>query len=394
MALKGTLKDFSLADIFQLIGIQRKTGVLTLRDKDNVVTVSFVDGNVVAAESQHRRLEDRLGTVLVKTGRLTEDQLQDALRVQRETLNRLGNVLVDRGLIDVDALRDALQIQISQTIYRLFRWQKGEYDFSQETKVDYDKKFVVPLSAESVLMEGARILDEWPMIEKAIGSFETVFRRADVEITSPRNDSPGATTEAEGAVTLSEEERGVHALVDGRRTVQEVVESSLLGEFETCRILYELINRHLLEEVRTQAPRAATVEKAPPRRHIAPFVQGIAYLLLVLLAGGSVFYRMQPWLFEAKRGNRFAACLSPILSASDIDLLDTALASDRLHQIDFALQVYYLLYRAYPPALTHLVSANLLRQDDLLDSQGNLYSYETTQTGYRLQSEGGPSLSK
>jgi hypothetical protein len=295
MALKGTLRDFSLADIFQLIGIQRKTGVLTLKDKDNVVTVSFVDGSVVAAESQHRRLEDRIGTVLVKTGRITEEQLQDALKIQKETLNRLGNVLVDKGLIDVDALRDALQIQITQTIYRLFRWQRGEYDFSQETRVDYDKKFVVPLSAESVLMEGARILDEWPMIEKGIRSFSSVYRRADVEIAA----------------------------------------APLFGEFETCRILYELINRHLLEEVRTRAPQAAPVRDAPPRQRLAPVVQGIAYLLLILVAGGAVFYRLQPWLFDVRQGKRFAASLSPVLGSPDVGMLDRALATDRLHQVGF-----------------------------------------------------------
>ncbi len=388
MALKGTLRDFSLADIFQLIGIQRKTGVLTLKHGEDVVMVSFVQGNVVAAESQHRRLEDRIGTVLMKTGQITEAQLQEALKTQRETLNRLGNVLVDKGLIDVDVLRDALQIQISQTIYRLFRWQRGEYDFSQETKVDYDKKFVVPLSAESVLMEGARILDEWPMIEKGIRSFSTVYRRADVEIASVKQDGSAAAGEAEGGITLSDEERVVHSLVDGRRTVQEVVERSLYGEFETCRILYELINRHLLEEVRTRVPRAAAVE-APPRRRLAPVVQGIAYLLLILAAGGAVFYRLQPWLFDVRQGRRFEACLSPLFARPDVEQLDKALASDRLHQVDFALQVYYLLYRTYPPALTHLVSANLVKQGDLLDSDGNLYGYEKMPDGYRLISESG-----
>jgi len=82
MALKGTLKDFSLADIFQLIGIQKKTGVLTLKNDKEVVTVSFVEGNVVSADALHRRLEDRIGTVLVKSGRITEAQLQEALRIQ------------------------------------------------------------------------------------------------------------------------------------------------------------------------------------------------------------------------------------------------------------------------------------------------------------------------
>ena len=79
MALEGTLRDFSLADIFQLIGLQRKTGVLTLRGKDDTVTVTFLDGKVVGADSLNRRLENRLGTVLIKTGTLSQDQLNRAL---------------------------------------------------------------------------------------------------------------------------------------------------------------------------------------------------------------------------------------------------------------------------------------------------------------------------
>lgn len=44
MALEGTIKDFGLPDIFQLIGLQRKTGVLTLRAKNETVTVTFESG--------------------------------------------------------------------------------------------------------------------------------------------------------------------------------------------------------------------------------------------------------------------------------------------------------------------------------------------------------------
>jgi hypothetical protein len=51
MALEGTLRDFSLADIFQLIGLQRKTGVLTLRGTEDVVIISFQEGRVVGSES-------------------------------------------------------------------------------------------------------------------------------------------------------------------------------------------------------------------------------------------------------------------------------------------------------------------------------------------------------
>src|SRR5436853_7834794 len=114
MALEGTLRDFSLADIFQLIGLQRKTGVLTLRGKDDTVTVTFLDGKVVGADSLNRRLENRLGTVLIKTGTLTQDQLHRALEIQRETLQRLGFILTHYGIVTADALKAALQLQILQ----------------------------------------------------------------------------------------------------------------------------------------------------------------------------------------------------------------------------------------------------------------------------------------
>jgi hypothetical protein len=86
VALEGTLRDFSLADIFQLIGLQRKTGVLTLRAPEDVVTVSFLDGKVVGADSLNKRIEDRLGQVLLKTGAVTQEELDASLRVQMETL--------------------------------------------------------------------------------------------------------------------------------------------------------------------------------------------------------------------------------------------------------------------------------------------------------------------
>src|SRR5437764_548006 len=86
MELEGTLRDFSLADIFQLIGLQRKTGVLTLRTKDDTVTVTFLDGKVVGADSLSHRLENRLGHVLIKSGLLQQDQLNRALEIQKETV--------------------------------------------------------------------------------------------------------------------------------------------------------------------------------------------------------------------------------------------------------------------------------------------------------------------
>src|SRR5438093_4146501 len=122
MALEGTLEDFSLADIFQLIGIQRKTGVLTLKNSVETVTVTFHNGMVIGADTSPKKLEDRLGKVLVKTGLISFDQLKEALLHQEKTLQKIGFILVDQKYISRGELKDALQIQVTQMIYRLFRW--------------------------------------------------------------------------------------------------------------------------------------------------------------------------------------------------------------------------------------------------------------------------------
>ncbi len=388
MALKGTLKDFSLADIFQLIGIQKKTGVLTLKNDKEVVTVSFVEGNVVSADALHRRLEDRIGTVLVRSGRITEEQLQGALRIQKNTLQRMGSILVENKFIDPNALRDALQIQISAMIYRLFRWRDGEYDFTQEERVDYDKEHVAPMSAESILMEGARILDEWPMIEKGIKSFSTVFRHANVEIAAAARAGAGTgEDDAARAVTLSEEDRKVYQLVDGKRTVQEIVERCSLSEFDTCRILYELIGRQLLEEVRTAGSRAAAAAPAPavaaPRTSSRALL-GIGYFILVVAAGGLVMRRGETIARGFMQGCSAAPYLAPLIRQEEVRSIRNAIARSRMQRIDFAIQVYYLRNRGYPEDLPRLVTDHLVKPSAILDPLGKPFQYEVLPGGYRI----------
>src|SRR6266852_6073529 len=264
MALEGTLRDFSLADIFQLIGLQRKTGVLTLRGKDDTVTVTFLDGKVVGADSLNRRLENRLGTVLIRTGTLSQDQLNRALEIQKETLQRLGFILTHYGIISAESLKHAIQLQIMQIVYRLFRWKDGDYHFSQETTIEYDRDNVVPISAESILMEGARMIDEWPIIEKRIRSYDMVFRKkvtdqelvvvgaddAD-EVDFSTDDSHSRKRRGAGEkIRISQEEKAIYNLVDGKMPVGDIVEMSGLSEFDTNKGLYELLTRDLIEEVR------------------------------------------------------------------------------------------------------------------------------------------------
>lgn len=381
MALEGTLRDFSLADIFQLIGLQRKTGVLTLRSKDDTVTVTFLDGKVVGADSLSHRLENRLGNVLIKSGVLTPDQLGRALEIQKETLQRLGFILTHYGIISSDSLRGAIQLQILQIVYRLFRWKDGDYHFSQETTIEYDRDNVVPITAESILMEGARMIDEWPIIEKRIRSYDMVFRKklTDQEIVVSDDadevdfDEPTAGRRKRvgqgDKIRISAEEKAIYNLVDGTMTVGDIVEASRFAEFDTNKSLYELLTRDLIEEVRGQSAQAV-IEQAPlDEAQIAqtpvplPLVVVLALLAIVSLATS----------FKNPL-NAFGPLGAPAARASSIGEVRKAISTERIQSIGRAIEAYTSILGRAPQKLTDLVPF-YLSESVLIDPWGRPYSY-------------------
>ncbi|HEX8620324.1 MAG TPA: DUF4388 domain-containing protein [Thermoanaerobaculia bacterium] len=380
MALEGTLRDFSLADIFQLIGLQRKTGVLTLRSKEDTVTVTFLDGKVVGADSLNRRLENRLGSVLIRTGYLTQDQLNRALEIQKETLQRLGYVLTHYGIISAESLKEAIQLQIMQIVYRLFRWKDGDYHFSQETTIEYDRDNVTPISAESILMEGARMIDEWPIIEKRIRSYDMVFRKklTDQEIVvvgadeADEIDFDGRPLKKKKAgftdtIRISQEEKSIYDLVDGTMTVNDIVEVARLPEFDTNKALYELVTRDLIEEVRGPSAEAVIQQSAPlDDTEVAETPVPLPLVvLLVLLALASLVTSVKNPL------NHFRPLTGGI---SSMTATRKAISLQRIEAIGQGLEKYNDVHGRLPTDLKQL-APHYLDESLLSDPWGNAYKY-------------------
>jgi hypothetical protein len=282
MALEGTLRDFSFADILQLISLQRKTGVLTLRTEENLVTVSFQEGCIVGASTLNQHTEDMIGLILMKRGEITEQELDAALRRQEETLQRLGRILIDHHVVPIDTVRVALQQQILQIVYRVFRWADGEYHFSQETDIDYDRDLLQPMAADSIIMEGARMTDEWPFIDQRIPDREVVFRKVDpslrLEVADSEDDFlddfefsfDGEERSAAGSSDnqVTSNQMAVYPLIDGKDSVQEIILESPLIEFETCKAMAELLDKRLIreataEEIARELRRSLEAAKAP-----------------------------------------------------------------------------------------------------------------------------------
>jgi len=397
MALEGTLEDFSLADIFQLIGIQRKTGVLTLRRDDETIIVKFYGGQVIGADSSPKKLEDRLGKVLVKTGLISSDQLKEALNIQQKTLQKIGFILTDQNYLSREQLKEALQIQIVQMVFRLFRWHNGEYYFDQKAAVDPNSDdSIPPMSTESILMEGIQMLDEWPIIEKRITNFNMWFRPtvelSDLDLGELTGETELDTifdkiqASADGSngnekIRLSREEAEVFQFLDGKSTVNDIIESSKLGEFHTCKALYELLERKLIEPI----PQGETF--VPIKEPTLSFMReepektfNVAYLypILILAILGVLFFSYHDPL--QLPGAKF-------FRGENEHEIKKALSQNRMNLLDNALTFFYHTNKRLPDRLDELVRNNYISKDDLLDASRRPFLYQASDAGYVLAAQ-------
>lgn len=369
MALRGTLRDFSLGEILQLIGYQRKTGVLTVEGEQDTVLVSFVDGRVVAADSVKRPFENRVGSLLVRAGKITPDILNRALDEQRRSKQRLGSALLARKAISAEDLRVALRTQILNLIYRLFRWKDGRYFFSQESSVDYDSDHFTPVATENILMEAARMSDEWPLIEARIPSTDLVFRRAPgTESLSLVSTESGPQP---GELLVSREEAIVWKLVDGVRTVAEITESTFLSDFEVVKAMDQLIGRQLLVAVArpasTGTPSAAERIVAPAFREPSRFLPAAA--LAVALLGLGVFSAV---FLPKNPANIF---LRSSRAGGFLSSLENSISVSRLQRVDRGIELYYLSQGSYPENLSRLGSVSILEDYSLPRGEFGDYRY-------------------
>ncbi|MDP2341699.1 MAG: DUF4388 domain-containing protein [Deltaproteobacteria bacterium] len=395
MSLRGTLGDFGIADIFQLIGHQAKTGVLLLKDRELEVRIFFVEGNVVKAEQTLRDKADLLGNIMVRSGVLTQAQLDDALDTQQRTLRRLGDILVDIGAVTRQVLKDFARLQTTETIYKLFTWRAGTYEFTAQP-VDYDEASYEPIRSENILMEGFRMVDEWPAVRKIVASSSCTFL-----ILRALPDAPGAggdddddilagMKDAFAAVESGEEEAGplsvkpvgpterqVFEFVQPGRTVLEIVDLARLGEFETTKALATLVNNRVLEVVQpaSTAPRQRSITPKKIAAEAVPFV-----VRLLVFVGVAAVVGLLVRVGSSVDGGLLAKESPRARKAAIVDGLGEA----GLGKLRAALGVLRVQDGRYPESLDALVTAGLVDEDALRFPYQTAYGYRRVDDGFEL----------
>lgn len=244
MAIEGPLRELGIHDVFQLLDLSRKTGRLRVTSllRDNEGAVYFDNGRVVAALI--RSNPHPLGTLLMRAGKVAEGDLARARAMQAAAgqPRRLGEILVSIGALAPKELERQVRLQVEAVVFELMSWREGHFSYSEGLLGEIPVDALTSISTESLLMEGARRIDEWARIAHKVPHLDMVPALAAIDELHP------------SLLDLLPHEWEVLSLIDGRADLRTIATSLGTSDFDVARIAYGLLSTGVIEL--KEAPRA------------------------------------------------------------------------------------------------------------------------------------------
>jgi hypothetical protein len=230
-----------LTDLFQLLGQQQKTGVLNLQDEKMSLQILFDNGRIVGIVFPAETAESSsLGKRLVRGGLLTPENWKKAFAQHREELVSIETLLLKNQFVRNEDLAAVLRLLISETVYNLFKWKGGTFRF-ESREVAYDPNLLDPINAEFLLLDVLRMVDEWPLLADRLPNSKMVLRKVNEVATLE------ILAGSAWADKRSFQMEAIYELVNGQRTIGDIVDQGFVGEFETSKNLITLMDAGVIE---------------------------------------------------------------------------------------------------------------------------------------------------
>jgi len=258
---KGDLRDYNLAVILIALKRAKATGTLTVISPGFTKNIYIKEGNAVFASSSLE--DDRLGEMLMKAGKITIQQYEKSVQILKSTGRRQGAILVELGYITPKDLFWGVKYQVKEVICSLFRVEEGAYEF-REGPLASDEVITLKISMENLIYEGMKRLDTWTGIKKEIPHPEIVFEREGAY--------SGSGAAELTLIDLNSEDRLIFTLIDGERTVGQLIDETGLNSFEVMKTLSILSSVGVIRKKESTISPAADREL---RERVEEFYKGL-----------------------------------------------------------------------------------------------------------------------
>jgi len=404
MALEGDLKLFALPDILQVVSQQQKTGILTIQGEQDILAVSFLRGQIVAADALNQSFEDSLGEVLASQGILQPDEFARLCTEQEETGERLSEFLQRRGILSRQQLLDALRVQTYRLLLQVLRWRQGDFKFYTGEEVSYEEG-VIPISVEEVLLRSVGdLVGEGTLsgtLPHGFVAYERLENAGPVRVGGWQEQAESSDP---GVVWISPDEKTVLERLDGKSVAHAIARDTGLGEYKTLYALFQLLQVGLVRPVGDLAETPAPEAEEPPEPEVES--TATAMRLVVPEEPESVEAALADEPYAGAGSTRVASGIALVAAAALILLAVLAPSAvllpfpgqeaaraafsrqqrlARIDAIDRAARTVYQAQGHYPESLDSLVDRGLLAPAALRDPGGESHHLVAEGETYRIE---------
>lgn len=244
MVLSGTLKEFILADVFQLLTQQKITGKLVLNDGHSEGNVLFKNGIIVGAEKEDISFTQKLSLYLIDVKKLSPEIVNGKISSFDENLSELTNELINKGAMTKKEMRSLAESVFEDITCSLFQWKHGTYNFASLRSIEHFIVCDVSFPVENIVMEAMRRVDEWNRMISVI-SDDSIFR-IEEQPSQPLDQNPDP---------LKSIDQYVLSKINGITSVRKIVETTCLSQYKTYESLSTLIQNHQISALSAEDAR-------------------------------------------------------------------------------------------------------------------------------------------
>jgi hypothetical protein len=348
--MKGEIGTFSVAEILQMIGMQEKSGLLSLRSKGKSAVLFFDTGKVLSARDRRQGARDQFLFYLQEKGAIGVEDLNRIAEIRQDSSGDLVDVLLNNKIIDEKKLGNLLSTYAADTLETVVKWETGTYEFAPSVDSLPEKAIVTPQRLEAILMEALRRKDEVEEIRRFLPGYDTRIKVSVSDITE---------------LPLEEADASVLALVNGKRTIDEIIDDCETDEIETLDILERLFALGIVSISETDQEGPGHLLKRSALQSLittAAIITVAALLRFIWLAPGGP---------DELPLRQLRNTIQEVTDRREVQ---------NLH---FALDAHHYLHGKYPEQLTELVAMGLLTGDQITNRHGNTYAYRYFVTGER-----------
>jgi curved DNA-binding protein CbpA len=231
--LTGNIKNVSFTKILVFLNRNRKTGTLITKTPVFTKKAYFMKGDAIFASSTYE--DDRLGEMLIKAGKITLEHYDESVELLKKTGKRQGAILVERGYLSPKDLFWGVKYQVKEIIYSMFQFEDAEYEF-KEGEIPQQEVITLKMSMGNLIYEGVKRIDNWTRIKKEMPDADTVLKLSTDPVILFQD------------IELSQQDRKMLSIIDGTKTIKQLISSSWIGSFEATKILYVLWSMGVVKE--------------------------------------------------------------------------------------------------------------------------------------------------